>query len=148
VAGQLRGVGDACGVQQLGEHARRGVAHEAAHRLGDGFGQLLGLAGRHDGDQLVGQRGGEQGVGVGALLRPFAICEALRAELHLVAQPQVDQRHAAQLGEDHGVGAEPFADHLEALPGDARQQVRAGPQVGGGARLGDEVLHRAEAHRQ
>ena len=149
VAGQLRGVGDAGVGQQLGEHARRGVAHEAAHRLSDDFGQLPGLARRHDGDQLVGQRRSEQGVGVGAVSYPLAAFrEALGVQPHLVAQPQVHQRHAAQLGEDHRVRAEPFADHLEALPGDARQQVRAGPQVGAGARLGDEVLHRAEAHRQ
>ena len=150
VAGQLRVVRDPRRLEQIGKHGGGRVAHEIAHGPCDGLCQFARLGSGHDGDQLVGQGCSKQRVGVGAVrvLRPFALREAVGVDADFVAQPQVDQRHAAQLREDHRVRSEPLADHLEALPGDARQQVRASPQVGGGAGLGDEVLHRAEAHRQ
>ena len=124
------------------------VLQPFAHPVAGLCGQFGGPAGGHGGDEAVGQGAGEERVGVGLAAGPFLVPEPVGGQPHFVAQPEVDLGDAAQAGEEDGVWAEVLADHAHVLPGQTREQVGAGPEVGGGAGGADEGLHRADAHGQ
>ena len=118
---------------------------------------LFGLRLRHDGNEQVGQGGDEQRVEVRLLAPPVGVdTDLLLAVLflplveqpfrnaHLPHQPRVHLRHAAQMWEDHRIGAEAAEKRLHGREREVREQMRAGPKIGGGAGLGDEILYRAD----
>ena len=148
VAGQRRVVGDAGFLQQTRHHVLPQGLQPLAHLGLHGLGQGTGPAGRHHGHKAVGQCGSKQGVAVGVALHPVAVAKQLGGQAALVPQPQIDLRHAAQAREQNGVGAELFGHDTHGLPGQACQQVRAGPQVFHLARAGDEGLHRSDGEGQ
>ena len=119
-----------------------------AHRSFALRGQRTGLSAGHDCDKAVWQRGGKQRVGIGGTLRPLTVGKPVGRQTAFIAQPQINLRHAAQPREQDGIWPQRLAQRLHGLPGQAGQQMRAGPQVRGGARGFDETLHRAECQGQ
>ena len=134
-----------CGLEQAIHHRLALRLHPIAHGPFALQCQRFRPGLRHQRDKAVGQGGAEQWVGVGgASLRPFAVLEPVRRQAAIVAQPQVHLRHAAQAREQHRVRPQRLTHGFDRLPGQARQQVRAGPQVRSRARGLDEALHRSQ----
>lgn len=144
----------------VAEESGRGLAGKAQGGGADGRldlpRQRFGPVFRDDGEEFVRQRRRKQRVGVGGRFEEagvglFKLCLprfAVAGALRFFEQPGIDGGEATQLRKDQRVGADLAGEGLETFPDQRREQVRAGPQIGGRARLGDEALHRAEAHRE
>ena len=132
--------------QQARDHLNAAFLQPGAHFALHHFGNLLRLAGRHHGHEAIRQCGSEQRVGVGCSAIPLAVIEQFVGKVHLVTQPQIDLRNTTQAWKQNRIRAKLFADRTHRLPGQSRQQVRAGPEIIHLARGGDERLHRADRH--
>ncbi len=135
-------------IQQAIHHGFAQISQPGPRRPLTGLGQLPHPRSRHQRHEAVGQRGGEQRVGVGAALFPGRIVERLIRQAAFIPQPQIHLRHTAQAREQDGVRPQHLGHRFHRLPGEPGEQMGTGPQVGGGTGAGDEGLHRADGERQ
>ena len=135
-------------IQQAAQRFLPQLLQPLAHFFLHGLGDVTRLGGRHNGNKAVGQGSGKQRVAVGLAALPVAVFEQRIRQAAFIAQPEIDLRHTAQARKQNGIRPQPLAHHAHGLPRQARQQVRAGPQVFHLAGGGNKGLHRADGQRQ